>query len=67
MTEHRATVTEIEFYPRGWRLLLLTLGTKPRGPGQWLRFLWGFDIWVGPLPLLRTLVVLDAVLVWALR
>jgi len=38
---------------------------KPRGIKQWARYLWGYDIWVGSVPLIKTIVFVN-VIVWLL-
>lgn len=45
-------------YGPGWRLFQLTLVERPRGLREWSRVVWGFDLWLGPLPVLKFVAVL---------
>jgi hypothetical protein len=53
----------MENYPKKWKLLSLNFPTKPKGFKEWYRFLIGFDIWIGPVPFLK-LLLLIALLPW---
>lgn len=51
-----------EPYGKGFRAMEIKFG-KPCGWGQWRRALWGTDIWIGPLPFLKTSVTVN-MLAW---
>jgi len=56
-------ITDFEFYPRGWKLLQLTFLERPKGIRQWTTVLWGFDIFLWRLPLLKTILATNT-LMW---
>jgi len=56
-------ITGFEPYPRGWKLMRLTLWERPKGTRQWTTVLWGFDIFLWRLPFLKTILAIN-VLVW---
>lgn len=62
--ETRATVIARPFRP-GWKLMQIFQPARPKGFKEWVRFLWGFDIFVGPVPFLKMIVGANAV-VWLL-
>jgi len=49
-------------YPKGWKALSFFQPDKPMGM-EWFHFLWGWDIFYGEFPLLKSLVLANA-LVW---
>ncbi len=54
---------------KGFRLMQLTLGKRPMTRRGWINLIMGFDIWLGPLPFLRTVVIANLimwVLLWVL-
>jgi len=51
---------------KGWRLVRLCIGReRPGTTVDWLWMLWGFDVWIGRVPLLK-LVVLANLVMWVL-
>lgn len=54
-------------YHRSWRLMELRMTDRPRGPRQWMILLWGFDIFFGPVPFLKTIVAADVLAAWLVR
>ena len=52
-------------FSRGWKLLALHMNVRPKGFDEWVYFLWGFDVWYGPVPLMKSVVVSN-VIMWVL-
>lgn len=44
-----------EDFPRGYKVLQFRLG-RPKGFRQWTRAIWGCDVWLGPIPFMKTTV-----------
>jgi len=51
-------------YPKGWKVLQLKL-EKPKGLRQWINALWGLDVFIHKVPLLKT-IILSNIIVWIL-
>lgn len=59
-------IEEIRIYepfPKGYKHFELRMYERPEGFRQWRNFLWGFDLWFGPVPVVKT-VILANVIVW---
>ncbi|MCK5548798.1 MAG: hypothetical protein KAI64_07265 [Thermoplasmata archaeon] len=41
------------------------MNVRPKGFDEWVYFLWGFDVWYGPVPLMKSVVVSN-VIMWVL-
>ena len=55
----------INHFSEGWKALQFSYGVKPEGISQWVNYLWGTDIWLGKIPFMKTVVLIN-VLVWLL-
>lgn len=57
-------------FVRGWKLMALNLTTRPKGWVEWRHVAWGFDIFIGKVPILKTLVAVNVAVLalgWWLR
>jgi hypothetical protein len=55
--EHKGLL--IENYSKGWKLVeLKSGGILPKDFQHWVNFIWGFDIWVFGVPLLKVEIAL---------
>jgi hypothetical protein len=52
-------------YGPGWRLMQISTMDHPKNLAEWRRFLWGYDIFCGSVPFLKSLVAAN-VIVWLL-
>lgn len=50
-------------FPKGWKALYFSLPQRPKGTRQWVNFLWGWDIFYGRFPLIKSLLAAN-ILVW---
>ncbi len=58
----------IEIYGKEWKLMQLSFGEKPMTFMGWINLIKGFDIWIGPIPLLKTIIITNLImwiLLWA--
>jgi hypothetical protein len=53
-----------EYYPKGWKLLELTI--NPKGLRQWINVIYGLDVFVNKVPLLKV-VLLANIIYWVLN
>ncbi len=51
----------VEEYPHGYKFARLTL-PKPESLTELLRLLWGFDLWLGQLPIFKVFLLLSILL-----
>jgi len=52
-------------FSRGWKLMGLHMNVRPKGFDEWFYFLWGFDLWYGPVPFAKS-VILANLIVWTI-
>lgn len=51
-------------FQRGWKLMSITRGSiRPQGLREWAAMIWGWDIWLGPIPFLKTSILINAIAV----
>jgi hypothetical protein len=61
-------VTKVRRYTRGWKLLELHGIHEDFRPEDWIdwkNLLWGFDIWYGPVPVGKSIVLANLIM-WAM-
>lgn len=56
-------VVTSNLYPKGWKALQFSIWERPKGLHQWIHFLWGWDIFYGSFPLIKSLLAAN-ILVW---
>jgi len=43
-------------FTKDWKLLsLVHVGDLPQSLAEWCHFIWGFDVWFGPIPALKSM------------
>ena len=62
--EETGLYTVFNPYPKGWKAFAIKLGT-PKGLRQWINAIWGLDIFIYRVPLLKT-IILSNIIVWIL-
>lgn len=58
MIHKEGFVNFVQPYPKGWKALHIKI-PKPSSSRAWMRAVWGTDIWVGPVPLVKLSVALN--------